>query len=214
MSPPLVGAIVLAVSASILASYQVDFRAQPRAKVQPRNEAFGIWALIFPLLLLSAAWAGGQNEFPSPSVLLLVASLACTVAWSYAVSTFRPIATFALLSAAACAWASLALLPRSRMASSLPSEWIVETAVSLYAGWLAVASALTLALARPETFDHPPILTIASIVVSVSAALLATPVAPLPVAWACLLQRTPSVSSAVGALVAVGGATTAVVRRI
>ena len=160
---------------------------------------------------MSAAWAGDKQRFPASSVLLVIASLVCTVAWSYLVVTRVPAAALALLNATACAWTSLTLLPRASVLAPTPLV-VVETAVSLYAGWLAVASTLTLALAFPETFDRPPLLTVASLAVSTGAVLIEAPAAALPVAWACLLQRTASAYSVAGALVAIGGAVAALKR--
>ena len=114
--------------------------------IQPAGWAFAIWGLIYGWLLIMAVYGylrhAGDPGWDRPR-WPLIASLAVGSFWLL-VAERSPLGAFALI-LVMTAGAIIALL---RMPEHSPprQRWLLEYPVALYAGWLAAASAVSLAL--------------------------------------------------------------------
>lgn len=171
-------AIIGGVALSAMAGANVDYRRLRVTSLQPRNEAFGIWAVIYGLLVATAAASPYVPRWPS---VALVASLLATCVWAATVAHSPPsIALVALGCACAGAWYGLATWPRSDMLAS--------TALGLYAGWLSVACMLGTATVA-TTIDTPLTFFATAGAVVCASAVLRTPTPVLSVVWAAAMQK-------------------------
>jgi tryptophan-rich sensory protein len=156
-----------AIGLSWAAGRAVDYEALPTPALQPRPEAFAVaWTTIYALLGVRALAADEDEEPP-----LVVAALLLTVLWAAAARARRlRLAAGVLVVAAALAW-----------------RGIDDAATALLAGWLSVASVLSLAIVAPAVFDAPCWLGVAA-----GLALVASPrpwATLAPVALAAALRR-------------------------
>jgi tryptophan-rich sensory protein len=198
--PRLAVATALGVAAAWLASLMLDFRdgrTVTRPPVQPRDAAFGIWAVIFPLLGATALAAGDPNAHPPRAVLAALGALALCVAWAFAFrNRARALAAASLVGAAALAWLASVWAK---------APWVAQS-LALFAGWLGVASQLGLALAGASAFGTPAALAGAAAATSALAIGLARPAAAAAVLWAAALQRERTAGGALAlALAGVAG---------
>lgn len=204
----LAASVVLGVVAAWAASAKLNFATVPTPSIQPRSMAFGIWLIIFPLLLASAVlYAGEDSLFPPRAVVALVASLALASAWAAALhEDWRRMAALLLLLSTVSAWVS------SAWSSSEAAAWLLRLSLGLYAGWLSVATLLALAIALPARTDTPWSLLVGSVVVATASVSLKQPFACASVAWALLLQKEDSVPAALALCVAILGGVGAGIR--
>lgn len=176
--------IVCGVLAAFASSTGIDFRDQPRASIQPMKPAFSIWAVIFPWLLASAAFAT-RTALPDDASLALVGSLALATAWALVVARQGSVRQFVpplLLGLSA----AVALVAVSQTTEDDP--WLARFPLGLYAGWLSVATTLGLAIWRPGTFDKAFMLLVATLVVCGVSVWLRASTPPLAAVWASVLQ--------------------------
>lgn len=68
------------------------------------------------------------------------------------------------------------------------SSWIVQIALSTFAGWTTTAAALNLAIAD-RTFDNPRVLVVIAVIVSALCLLTKRPLACLAYIWALAFQK-------------------------
>ena len=110
----IIGGVVL----SAMAGANVDYRQLRVTSLQPRNEAFGIWAVIYGLLVATAAASPSVPRWPSAG---LVASLLATCVWAATV-THSPSSSALVALGCACAgaWYGLATWPRSDVSRPPP----------------------------------------------------------------------------------------------
>lgn len=115
---------------------------QENPPAQPAGYAFSIWGLIYLVLVLSAgygalrrrddpAWAGARVP--------LIVSLAIGAAWLPVAGWNAPMATILIWVMLVTALVALDRTPRS-------DRWLFRAPVALYAGWLAAASWVSVAL--------------------------------------------------------------------
>ena len=198
-NPWLATAVGLSVVASLVSSRTANFTE--RVSIQPRSPAFSIWSVIFPLLLLAAGVHAGTPAFPPRAVLALVGSLVCATAWAESSRRrLRRAAAASLVGACVAAWLAAVRLRRGRgrhRRRRRPRPR--RPRPRLYAGWLAVAAALSVALADPERLDSPVTLAVAVVLASAAAIVWRQPLASLSVAWAVALQP-PTLATSTQAL--------------
>lgn len=192
--------IVAGVVASAVASGTVDFRAVPTPSIQPRSEAFGIWSAIFPLLAATGVLTAAGHVSPAAAAAL-TASLATTCVWAYAVRTRRyELAASLLAVCTVLAWAALAAHEPARG----PAHATASAGIGLYAGWLAAATVLSLAIADARA-DRAEALLAASVAVAVAGVALRQPGPACALAWACAWQRQPGWYTAAATVASVAG---------
>lgn len=163
----------LATAMSLWASQGVPYGTLPTPRIQPATHAFGIWWVLYALLV-ALAWRG---TLPRSARLWLCASLWCTVLWTGAVRARAwRLAAFCLVAAAACAWVAVWWGGETTLA---------RAAVGTYAGWLSVATALALAISVPE-WDSPVLLATVAAAVLGLCGVARTPWPMVSVAWAAL----------------------------
>lgn len=179
--PRLATATVLGVLAAWLSAQGLVFRDETeRPPAQPRDAAFAIWGLIFPLVAGTAAVAGEPGAHPPRAVLATVGALALCVAWARAYAAeARPLAAASLVGAAVLAWLGSAWAV---------APWVAQS-LALFAGWLGVASLLSVSLAGAPALGTRAALAGAAAVTSAAAVGLARPAASAAVLWAAALQR-------------------------
>ena len=192
-------ALLAAVGVSLASSSLVDFSKVPDPSIQPRSQAFGIWAVIYSLIVASA-WRADTEAFPREAAAWTVGSLLATAAWSAVVrQAWNPPSVVLIAGSAVAAWVAATLTPAPEMA--LSTGWLASGGVGLLAGWLTAASCVNLAIADPK-FDSPYLLLAASIVGSIAGVTLRRPFPCIGVAWALLLQKEASPSTVGGSVLA------------
>lgn len=174
----------------------------PAPKIQPRGAAFGIaWFTIFAF---SAAFAISpfltNSAMPRINVhVLFAAALIVSSAWPFIRSRART--SLAVVAAAACLAAAAML--------STPSEvgWTYRVATELLAGWLVMASLLSIILVGATVFDTEMTLAAVGILVSLIALGFKKPFFCLPAVLALAAQKRFSKEALIGliALILNGG---------
>lgn len=167
------------VVASFISSTTVDFARTPSTAIHPRGIAFAVaWTAIYSSLIASSV-VTHQNQSDFDARLLVGASLWVTVLWAWvtpsAVMAFRVILLATTLAIAA--------------AARVRQDGIFAIATGLYAGWLSVASFISLGIAYPEPFDTPRLLPVAVATASAVGVLTTNPALLSIVLWATLTQQ-------------------------
>tara|TARA_B100000787_G_scaffold75906_6_gene55878 strand:- start:1155 stop:1823 length:669 start_codon:yes stop_codon:yes gene_type:complete len=174
------------VLASLAASSTVDFGDVPDTSIQPQGRAFSIWGLIFPSIVLASSLYSNTTRFPLEATLCTTTALLLTVPWSLAVRAKTWWLAFAFLSCTAMFnWLAVGLAPFDVKDAS---SWIVQIALSTFAGWTTTAAALNLAIAD-RTFDNPRVLVVIAVIVSALCLLTKRPLACLAYIWALAFQK-------------------------
>lgn len=177
---------ITGVVASIAASSSVNFREVPDVSLQPQGTAFSIWGLIFPSVVLASSLYGTTSRFPLESTLCTSAALLLTVPWALAIRAKAWWVAFAFLSSTAMFnWLATGLAPFD---VKDPQSWIVQVAVSTFAGWTTTAAALNLAIAD-RTLDNPRVLVVIAMVISALGLLTRRPLPCLAYIWALAFQK-------------------------
>lgn len=116
----------------------------------PRDGAFAIWGVIYPLLCFHAAaqWRSGGGGASSASAALLSASLGAAALWVplFVQNSPAPAAAAALVLQAGfgCAYAACYLSPRGTTVAAWAT---IDLPLGVYAGWVLVAAFLTTCIA-------------------------------------------------------------------
>lgn len=192
------------VLASLAASSTVDFGGVPDVGIQPQSRAFSIWGLIFPSIVLASSLYSNTTRFPTEATLGTATALLLTVPWSLAIRAKTWWLAFAFLSSTAMFnWVAVGLAPFD--VKDAPS-WMVQIALSTFAGWTTTAAALNLAIAD-RTFDNPRVLVVIAVIVSALCLLTKRPLACLAYIWALAFQEERSLWTWTSiALTVLGGA--------
>lgn len=175
-----------------------------RIDLTPKSEAFGIWGLIYPLLIASAVYAGFQDVMLTPAVLLAVAEVLSGI-WVplFLVDTPAALVAAAAVLVAASSAAIAAVFHLSPMTRSTPWTRIicVHLSYGIAAGWFLTASVLSVGIALQRYgVSLPRAWTLLLLSFTAASLSLASrnPFLALPCAWALLWQPEQSVASAVG----------------
>jgi hypothetical protein len=175
--------------------------------VSPTNTAFGIWGVIYTLLIASAVFAA-REAVESRWVMLLAAAQFLTALWVPLFTAEQLVlACIVLIGSAVCATAALAAV-RSTSAPSFSLERYVcvDAATGLFAGWLWCAAALSVAIVLKSRDVATPraALVVLAAVVAVLAAAVRNPVMLAPVIWLLIMQKSHDAEAALAGVVAVG----------
>lgn len=199
--------VLAAACVSAAAGAALRPRNLPHAVYRPRDAAFSIWFVIYAALAVTAAQLLATPTGVAP-VALLVGSLLGTAVWAALVQARPALAAAVLVASAALSAASLACgQPSVRHLGSV----CTYTGPALLAGWLLVAAALGIDVARQQAgkarlASHLPLYVAATL----GAALTLGSrffVAGLPLLWAALWLPAGTVHRPV--LIALAGAATA-----
>ena len=174
------------VLASIVASSTVDFGDVPDVNIQPQSRAFSIWGLIFPSIVLASSLYANTAQFPQEAALCTTIALLLTVPWALAIRAKTWWLAYGFLSSTALFnWLAAGLTPFDIKAAS---SWVVQIAVSTFAGWTTTAAALNLAIAD-RTFDNPRVLLTLSVLISALCIVTKRPLACSAYIWALGFQK-------------------------
>ena len=162
-------------------------------QITPRDAAFSIWAVIYPLLFAAAAFAYAAPVSRAWAVALSLAEV-LTGAWAplfvvNARASLIGAAVVLVFAAGASAAAVVAAgpLPRTDGLRAV----CVHGATALFAGWVLCAAFLSIGIAIEASTDArvPPTALLALALVAAALAVAArNPVYALPCAWALLMQ--------------------------
>jgi hypothetical protein len=170
--------------------------------IQPRKVAFSIWGVIFAAGIVRSVTSAVSRRVPSDDASLALHALAFV-----SCALWAPLfAQDYLRLACVCLGTAAALSLGSVLLTDPPATWhdlLLTAGADLLAGWVLVAFALSLVIARWAPDDTWLLLPLAA-VVAVAAALASRPVLVVPVLWACVLQHQydAKVRAAVGILIA------------
>ncbi len=168
-----------------LSSASINFNTPTIIKIQPRKEAFIIWALIFSSLAGSSYKIGDESVFETQSAILLIISIYLLVLWSFSVYKQKWwIAAGILIITSTLDWLSCC---RYNFKNSIWG-WVGLFSIGIYVGWLSVATALNIAIVYPKV-DAPQTLFIISIIVSILSVMCKQPFACLSIFWAIIMQK-------------------------
>jgi len=184
--------ILISCTSSILLSGRASFGQLPSPSYQPRNEAFGIWGLIFPLLFITSlyyllSWkANGAATIPFS--ILLSSSLIFSSVWAGLVESRPALASFFLVISYLFSVSTvciLSFLPFS------PSKFLFLSGPSLLAGWLTLAAPLSVSLSQiqAEWANSEWMLLPTSLVTLTVSSATSNPLVPIPILFGCALSR-------------------------
>lgn len=160
--------------------------ATPALSITPHSAAFAIWGLIYPALLglVALQW---RQQVSERANALLSAALFCCAAWTplFTRNTTNALAAaaVALTAAATLSCCAVVALPNRR---NLGAPLAVELVASIFAGWLCLAAALSVAIAlRARGVDGGEAQLLTIVVCACVALALAAkkPFVLLPVLW-------------------------------
>ena len=174
--------------------------------ISPTNAAFGIWGVIYTLLIASAVFAAREAVEPR-WVMLLAAAQFLTALWVPLFTAEQLVlACIVLIGSAVCATAALAALRSTSASSSLERYVCVDAATGLFAGWLWCAAALSVAIVLKSRDYATPraALVVLAAVVAILAAAVRNPVMLAPVIWLLIMQKSHDSEAALAGVVAVG----------
>lgn len=175
--------------------------------ISPTNAAFGIWGVIYTLLIASAVFAAREAVEPR-WVMLLAAAQFLTALWVPLFTAEQLVlACIVLIGSAVCATAALAALRSTSVSSfSLERYVCVDAATGLFAGWLWCAAALSVAIVLKSRDYATPraALVVLAAVVAILAAAVRNPVMLAPVIWLLIMQKSHDSEAALAGVVAVG----------
>lgn len=205
MRPLLVGG---SLAFSIIAGFGWQGSGLPSTPLSPSNEAFGIWAIIYAALAISALalvrhdWAMA-NAFTA----CLCVSLTACGAWILLVRRYRAASVAAIAVAFVAAVAATALAPISK---DSPESWAVAIGPGLLAGWLSVAVVLGILITFPAIPQVvSPLWLVPSVATALSAGAFAgNPAAAAAIGWAAVFSRSTNALT-LGGAATVGGAAAA-----
>lgn len=182
-----------------LSSASISFSTPTTVKIQPRDEAFIIWALIFSSLVGSSYKIGDESVFETQSAILLITSIYLLVAWSFAVYKQKWwIAAVILVITSTLGWVSCY---RYNLTNSIWG-WVGLFSLGIFVGWLSVATALNIAIVYPKV-DTPQTLFVISIIVSILSVICKQPFACLSIFWAIIMQKENTVWKLVSGILTV-----------
>lgn len=192
-------AVLASVAVAVLASRRLrgvfSSNDTPRASFEPNSAAFAIWFVIFAGSLAFGAALVAQHDADGDTRARMgiaagahaCAYLLCAL-WTVLFQSRRyELSAAALAAAFAMASAASAVVPHRATA------WAYCVPLDVLCGWLLVAAALAVATAVP-TADDPGLLVVLAIASSAPVILARRPFLLAPLAWACLLQKKPSVA--------------------
>jgi hypothetical protein len=136
--------VLLGTFVTTVSSYIIGVKRQPyRPSIQPRNDAFSIWGLIFILLIASGIALLDANQPLLPSFFCLMSLLSCTL-WLFIADT--RFAVYALTSA--CIFGSCASVLYKHTPTLANS--VVLIGPNILFSWLTLASALAFIIHMKE----------------------------------------------------------------
>ena len=177
--------------------------------ISPTNAAFGIWGVIYTLLIASAVFAA-REAVEARWVMLIAAAQFLTALWVPLFTAEQLVlACVVLIGSAVCALAALAALRSSTTHNeswSLERYVCVDAATGLFAGWLCCAAALSVAIVLKSRDVATPraTLVVLAAVVAILAAAVRNPVMLAPVIWLLIMQKSHDSEAALAGVVAVG----------
>ena len=226
--------VIVSLILTIAASSKVRFGNELRVSFQPKDAAFSIWGLIFFALFVSALTLAsndssvgnsnvgsvGSDSTTTPPLnaiaALVTGALLLSTVWALIVNANRSWAlvgaSVALCLAAVCAISATAL---ARVQVRDARSWMIAIGPGLLAGWLSLASVLSVSLALPRP---PPDWAAWFYLIPGSAALVAggvagNPAPALAILWGSLFSpRTAMAPGITLGLAAIAGAGAALAR--
>lgn len=153
------------------------------SKLSPKKEAFGIWSLIFILTAFKClnALANKNSNEEFLALVFLGISYICSAIWVYRFSNFD----YAFASIAISIAALTALV--GHFLEKTPEtivDWVSQSSSGLLAGWLCIASAISIDYAVIDSEFHETVPIVLTLLLSTLSIYTNKPLLTLPLVWA------------------------------